>query len=155
MRGLGKEKMLLGAPGRRILTSRPRTRTLIFFTLAAITTYYLLFSEPTPQLCVVPYQPETPVAKAPAAGSAEPPGRPQSVLAGAKNPDRATLDSYLNIKIEDVGNWRDPTDPEDPKEVEPGHEFDGKSREPGELGRLQHEKDLRRIWRYVYKMTSK
>lgn len=152
MRGLGKEKMLLGAPGRRILTSRPRTRTLIFFTLAAITTYYLLFSEPTPQLRVVPYQPEVP-HEAPVAVDRG--GRPQSILAGAKNPDRATLDSYLNIKIEDVGNWRDPTDPEDPKEVEPGHEFDGKSREPGELGRLQHEKDLRRIWRYVYKMTSK
>lgn len=150
MRGLGKEKML-GAPGRRMLTSRPRTRTLIFLVLAAITTYYLLFSEPSPQLRVVPYQPETPVdASSPSGG-----GRPQTVLAGATNPDRATLDSYLNIKIEDVGDWRDPTDPEDPKEVEPGHEFDGKSREPGELGRLQHEKDLRRIWRYVYKMTSK
>ncbi|KAK0384921.1 hypothetical protein NLU13_7400 [Sarocladium strictum] len=148
MRGLGKEKMMLGPPGRRMLTSRPRTRTLIFLVLAAITTYYILFSEPSPQMRVVPSQPEAPI---------EPPiggGRPQTVLAGANNPDRATLDSYLNIKIEDVGEWRDPTDPEDPKEVEPGHEFDGKSREPGELGRLQHEKDLRRIWRYVYKMTA-
>jgi hypothetical protein len=149
MRGLGKEKMMLGPPGRRMLTSRPRTRTLIFLVLAAITTYYILFSEPAPAPRVVPHHPETHV---------EPPvpgGRPQTVLAGAKNPDRAVLDSYLNIKIQDVGEWRDPTDPEDPKEVEPGHEFDGKSREPGELGRLQHEKDLRRIWRYVYKMTAK
>jgi hypothetical protein len=149
MRGLGKEKLLPGPPGRRMLSSRPRTRTLIFFILASITTYYILFSEPSSSLKVVPYQPDAP-ATAPGQGTG-----PQAVLAGAKNPDRATLDSYLNIKIEDVGDWRDPTDPEDPREIEPGHEFDGKSREPGELGRLQHEKDLRRIWRYVYKMTAK
>lgn len=98
----------------------------------------------------MPYTPEPPAVPVPGQSTTA-----QTVLAGAKNPDRSTLDSYLNIKIENVGAWRDPTDPEDPKEVEPGHEFDGKSREPGELGRLQHEKDLRRIWRYVYKMTSK
>jgi hypothetical protein len=148
MRGLGKEKMMLGPPGRRMLTSRPKTRTLIFFVLAAVTTYYILFSEPAPPMRVPPPQPQTPL---------EPPvpgARPQTVLAGPNNPDRAVLDSYLNIKIQDVGDWRDPTDPEDPNEIEPGHEFDGKSREPGELGRLQHEKDLRRIWRFIYKMTS-
>lgn len=151
MRGLslGKEKVLPGPPSRRMLTSRPRSRTLIFLLLAAITTYYLIFSDPSPQLRAVPYQPEPPTPDL-----SEQPGKPQKVLGGATNPDRAILDSYLNVNIKDVGDWRDPTDPEDPNEVEPGHEFDGKSREPGELGRLQHEKDLRRIWRFVYSKTA-
>ena len=37
----------------------------------------------------------------------------------------------------------------------PGYETDGTVRDAGAVGRLQHEKDLRKMWRYAYKATAK
>jgi hypothetical protein len=59
-----------------------------------------------------------------------------------------------DISIEDIKGWRDPDDHEDPNDVEPGYERDGKQREPGDISKTQHEKDLRTLWRYAYKTTK-
>lgn len=68
--------------------------------------------------------------------------------------EREMLESW-KVDINDLRKWSDPDDHEDPNDVEPGYETDGKVREAGSISRLQHEKDLRKMWRYAYKTTAK
>lgn len=143
---MGMDKML-NPQTRRSLMARPRPRTILIIALATITSYYLLFSGPSPQLHVVPYLHEN----------------PEKPLSGGSNtgsggdyfaPEEDTKDAW-EIDIEDLRHWRDPDDKEDPDDLEPGYETDGTDRDCGEIGKLQHEKDMRKMWRYAYKTTAK
>ncbi|KAH7326163.1 hypothetical protein B0I35DRAFT_347804 [Stachybotrys elegans] len=128
--------------------SRPRPRTLLLAALASLTAYYLLFTGPSTSVQIVPYIHEatTPSTQAPT---------PED---DANVPKTETgqidLAAEWEIDLKDLRKWRDVDDPEDPNDIEPGYETDGKDREPGEIGRLQHEKDMRKMWRYVYKATA-
>lgn len=62
---------------------------------------------------------------------------------------------YLELSASDIENWSDPDDREDPNQVEPGTEQDGTVRGADEISRLQDEKDKRKLWRYLYRATSK
>lgn len=123
---------------------------MLFIALATVTTYYLLFSGPSPRLHVVPYMHD----------KAGPHGTGKG-LADVKPSDGEYFDekpqtkSPWDIDIKEIKDWKDPDDHEDPNDVEPGYETDGKQREPGDISKLQHEKDMRKMWRYVYKMTKK
>lgn len=131
------DKMLIAPPSRRSLLSRPRPRTILLLALATVTSYWLLFSGPSPDLRVVPYHPE--------GGKGD-----VDYFSG----EDAGKDEW-EIDIEDLRNWRDPDDHEDPNDIEPGYETDGKDRDNGLIGKLQHEKDMRKMWRYAYKTTAK
>jgi hypothetical protein len=123
---------MLNPQGRRILMSRPRPRSVLLITLAAFTTYILFFSGPR-------------------IGYPSPPRLVPDEHATAESQD---MIKDWEISIDEVRKWKDPEDPEDPNLVEPGYETDGKDREPGDIGKLQHEKDMRKLWRYVYKATA-
>lgn len=139
------EKMLNNT-NRRMLFSRPRPRTFLLIVLAAVTTYYLVFSGPSPRLRVIPYvHDEAQPNPGPAGQDPVPAGSPK---------DRLTKSPW-DIDINEIKDWKDPDDKEDPNDVEPGEELDGKERDPGAIARLQKEKDLRKTWRYVYKATKK
>jgi len=81
--------------------------------------------------------------------------------ADTKSPAPGSSHEHSHIKnswdfsIDDIKDWTDPDDKEDPNDIEPGYETDGVEREPGEISKTQHEKDLRKMWRYAYKMTAK
>lgn len=122
-----------------MFASRPRPRTILLIALASITTYFLLFSGPSPRFQVVPYLHDH------SGSSADP-------LAGSGSQDKKKT---WDIDIEDIRQWRDPDDNEDPDDIEPGYETDGEVREPGQISKTQHEKDLRKMWRYAYKMSAK
>ncbi|KAG6013731.1 hypothetical protein E4U43_007139 [Claviceps pusilla] len=160
--------MLLHSQGRRAMFSRPRPRSIFIIILAAITTYFLVFNGPSPRLHIVPYK---------QGGSADQ-GQPSENGAGEQqkplpfptDDDEAILlrpdpghhheeptgtRATWEIDIEDLANWHDKTDSEKDDDVLPGHETDGTPREPGDVMKLQHEKDLRKMWRYAYKTTAK
>lgn len=59
------------------------------------------------------------------------------------------------LTAEHLEDWDDPTDGEDPNDIELGYELDGKERGFGALARLQHEKDMRKEWRHAYAVTEK
>lgn len=125
---------MLNPQGRRILMSRPRPRSVLFITLAAFTTYILFFSGPSIRMSY--------------------PSPPRLVPDEHATAESQEMMRDWEIDIEEVRKWKDPDDPEDPNLVEPGYETDGKDREPGDIGKLQHEKDMRKLWRYVYKATA-
>lgn len=60
-----------------------------------------------------------------------------------------------DISFQDLDKWHDPDDREDPNDVADGFEGDGQWRDAGTISRLQHEKDMRKQWRYAYKVTAK
>ena len=150
---------MLNPQTRRTLMSRPRPRTILLIALATVTAYFLIFSGPSPQLHVVPYlhekpetRPGTPGAEKPLSGES---GSEDALSYFGGDNDKSDQTMDWDIDIEDLRNWRDPDDKEDPDDVEPGFERDGKERDNGQIGRLQHEKDMRKMWRYVYKTTAK
>ncbi|POR37609.1 Uncharacterized protein TPAR_02198 [Tolypocladium paradoxum] len=139
---------VLNPQGRRALLSRPRPRIILLLALASVTTYFLLFSGPAPQLHIVPYLQEKPGST----GSGSPNEKP---LTGGGHQDEPTgTRAEWDIDIEDLRSWSDPDDHEDTNDALPGYETDGTARGPGDVGRLQHEKDLRKMWRYAYKTTA-
>lgn len=143
--------------------SRPRPRSLFIIALALTTTYFLVLSGPPSRLHIVPYK----------NGDSANQGSAFTGTAGKQNEKPLASDTIGNsdpghnhdgptgtradweIDIEDLVNWRDPDDPETNDDVLPGHETDGTPREPPDVARLQHEKDLRKMWRYAYKTTAK
>lgn len=133
------EKML-SPQGRRLCLARPRPRTMLLAAIAAVTTYILVFNGPSNRFQVVPYLHE-------ANGGGN--------VAGTDPTDPSRMKDTWDFSIEDIKGWRDPDDREDPKDIEPGYETDGQVREPGQISKTQHEKDLRTMWRYAYKMTAK
>lgn len=133
------EKMLR-PQSRRICLSRPRPRTIILAAVATVTTYLLIFNQPSHRFRVVPFHDSN--------GGANIPG---VVVAS----DGTGVKNSWDFDIESIKDWRDPDDEEDPKDIEPGYDTDGKVREPGQISKTQPEKDLRKMWRYAYKMTSK
>ncbi|GAB0134985.1 hypothetical protein EsDP_00003337 [Epichloe bromicola] len=154
---------MLHPQGRRTLLSRPRPRSLFIIALALMTTYFLVLSGPPSRLHIVPYK----------NGDSANPGSAFTGTAGKQNEKPLASDEILNsdpghhhdeptgtragweIDIEDLTNWSDPDDAETNDDVLPGHETDGTPREPPDVARLQHEKDLRKMWRYAYKTTAK
>lgn len=138
---------MLNPNGRRMFSGRPRPRTLLLIALAAVTTYYLVFSGPAPQLHVVTQlhnggDSQGGIVPKPATGT------------DGEFYSESQQKGQWDFEIEDIKGWRDPDDHEDPDDVEPGYETDGKERDPGQISRLQREKDLRRMWRYAYKMSA-
>ncbi|KJZ79597.1 hypothetical protein HIM_01066 [Hirsutella minnesotensis 3608] len=129
---------LLNPQGRRKL-ALPRPRVVAIFAIASITSYLLLFSSSAPRAHLVPYL-------KPSSGTSKNPGANHDALSETK--------AEWHIDIADLRYWHDPDDHENPNDALPGYETDGTPREPGDVGRLQHEKDLRKMWRYVYKSTA-
>lgn len=139
---------MLNPQGRRALLSLPRPRVMLLIALASVTTYFLIFSGPAPQLHIVPYPHEQPSSP----GSVPPNEKP---LTGGHHDEPTGTKAEWDIDIEDLRYWSDPDDHENPDDALPGYETDGTHRSPGDVGRLQHEKDLRKMWRYAYKTTAK
>lgn len=127
---------MLTPPSRRIL----RPKTILLGALATFTVYYFLFSDPSPGSRVVPYPHENKDS-----------GQQVTGLNGEITQSKSPWD----VDPSEIRNWRDSDDEEDPNDVEPGYYGDGKQRKEGEISRLQSEKDLRKMWRYAYKMTKK
>ncbi|KAM5352332.1 hypothetical protein ACJ41O_005055 [Fusarium nematophilum] len=133
--------------GRRMFGAKLRPRSMLIIVFAMLAAYFLLFSKSGPHIQVVPHNPNE---QAPNANTANP------------QPNEQTDDSqYASIQRElweltaqDLKDWWDPTDNEDPNDVELGYETDGKERGFGDLGKLQHEKDMRKEWRHAYSVTS-
>ncbi|KAL2687353.1 hypothetical protein Neosp_004910 [[Neocosmospora] mangrovei] len=133
--------------GRRMIGVKLRPRSMVIITFAMVSAYFLLFSG-SPNIQVVPFDPKA----QPGSGNGN----------GANTqPNEQTEDQYSSIQRElweltaqDLKDWWDPTDGEDPNDVEPGYETDGKDRGFGSLGKLQHEKDMRKEWRHAYSVTS-
>ncbi|RFU72785.1 major facilitator superfamily transporter [Trichoderma arundinaceum] len=210
---------MLSPHARRGFIGRPRLRVILLIVLASVTSYYLLFSGPSPHFNIVPYlpeQPETqgthpnpPASQAPLDdnsndapvkdeddgsvqdgkpvadekphddGPKEDETRPSDAdkeqekeqeneqeKEQEKEPEKPLnmdLETYnkeiemleaWDLNIEDLRQWKDPSDKEDPNDVAPGYETDGKGRDSGTISRLQHEKDMRKMWRYAYKTTA-
>ncbi|KAI6781685.1 uncharacterized protein J7T54_003951 [Emericellopsis cladophorae] len=130
-----------------MLSSRARPRTLLLIAFASVTTYWILFSGSGPQFHVVPFTHDS------TAGQQFTPSGQQSTKGDASDAGPSEKHAW-DISIEDIKGWRDPDDDEDPADIEPGYERDGKHREPGDISKTQHEKDLRTLWRYAYKTTK-
>ncbi|KAK5987217.1 hypothetical protein PT974_11341 [Cladobotryum mycophilum] len=194
---------MLHPQARRGVLARPRLRVVLLIALAVISTYYLLFSGPTPRFNIVPYLHDTPNSPTeipgeddhdhvavkdeddgsiqngkPAAAETQPPPeeeheeevkheeappqnqdtkpkqeKPLNMDVETYNKEVEMLESW-DLNIEDLRKWRDPDDKEDPSDVAEGYETDGKQRDSGTISRLQHEKDMRKMWRYAYKATA-
>lgn len=228
---------------------RPRLRIILLIVLASVTSYYLLFSGPSPGFNIVPYLPEQPGAQgnqptSPApptpqapvdnngndkpikdegsgsdnssndtptknegsgsdkngndtpvkdeddgsvldgkpsaeekphddppeggASKSDPPKENESQPSDAEKEQEKPLNMDLetynkeiemleswDLTIEELRQWKDPSDKENYNDVAPGYETDGKGRDSGTISRLQHEKDMRKMWRYAYKTTAR
>ncbi|KAG5914216.1 hypothetical protein E4U42_000618 [Claviceps africana] len=158
----------LNAQGRLAMFPRLRPRTIFFLVLAALTTYFLVFSGPSPRLRIVPHKHDSLAGEDGAHGQhhnppnpsepqkpAEPAGAEDSKGSIAQNDPGHHHDEptgsrpVWEVSIEDVADWADPVYKE-ADDLLPGHESDGTFREPGDVARLQHEKDLRKMWRWAY-----
>lgn len=171
---------MLNPQSRRSILSRPRPRSILLIVLAVITTYVLVFSGPAPKLHIVPYAPETEHTEGNHHNAADtntstgatpnpPSEKPLSDKKKGPKPEDLALKpdpghhheeptgtrAGWDIDIEDLTYWSDPDDKETNDNVLEGYETDGTAREPGDVARLQHEKDLRKMWRYAYKTTAK
>ncbi|UKZ46488.1 hypothetical protein TrVGV298_000692 [Trichoderma virens] len=235
---------------------RPRLRVILLIALAAITSYYLLFSGPSPRFNIVPYlpedtkanQPASPAPQSPQAPYHQPPvptkapsdtnsnttpgkdkgdgsgnngnaaptndqndasnsgndkpakdeddgsiqdgkpsteekphedsnkedppksdspkeneNRPSEAAKEQEKPLNMDLETYnkeiemldaWDLTIEELRQWKDEGDKENYDDVAPGYETDGKGRDSGTISRLQHEKDMRKMWRYAYRTTA-
>ncbi|PHH59827.1 hypothetical protein CDD81_2463 [Ophiocordyceps australis] len=146
---------MLNPQSRRGMLSRPRPRIIVFVILASITSYFLLFSGHAPKVHIVPYLHDKTIANKGSPPADEKPltGGPDASDDRPPKPPGPTSADW-DIDIEDLRYWSDPDDKEDPNDALPGYETDGTPRGPGDVGRLQHEKDMRKMWRYVYKTTA-
>ncbi|PNP53081.1 hypothetical protein THARTR1_06291 [Trichoderma harzianum] len=70
------------------------------------------------------------------------------------NKEIEMLDAW-DLSLEELRQWKDQGDKENYDDVAPGYETDGKGRDAGTISRLQHEKDMRKMWRYAYRTTAK
>ena len=170
---------MLNPSSRRTVLSRPRPRTVLLVFLAFVTAYFLVFSGPTPNLHAVPYlhgddnkqedpskgdtptnvhtndeviapkEPVEPVAPVEPVTPVESiaPSEPEQTIPKEK--------PVWDVEVESLSNWREDGDGENYDDAEPGYETDGKDREAGQIAGLRHEKDMRKLWRYGYKMTAK
>ncbi|KAK2592679.1 hypothetical protein QQS21_009609 [Conoideocrella luteorostrata] len=152
------EKML-HPQGRRVLTSRPRPRSLLILALAVLTTYFMVFSGPSPSLHIVPFNKGKPNWSGSVGSNGQQNGNFEDVSLhpdpGHHHEEPTGTRAGWEIDIEDLTYWHDPDDPETNDDVLPGYETDGTPRGAGEVSKLQHEKDLRKMWRYAYKTTAK
>jgi hypothetical protein len=124
---------------------------MIIIVFAMLAAYYLLFS---PATMPVPSNSQG-AAQAPPPSIIEQGGNSQPKEEGDEDEYGAIHRQLWELTAQDLKDWRDPTDGEDPNDIEPGFETDGKERGFGDLGKLQHEKDMRKEWRHAYSVTSK
>ncbi|EXV01429.1 DUF3405 domain protein [Metarhizium robertsii] len=159
---------MLNPQGRRTMLSRLRPRSVFIIIMAALSLYFLVFSGPSPRLHIVPYTKGGNTVKQGSAKDTknnqhdEKPlssPRPEDVALkpdpGHHHEEPTGTRAGWEIDIDDLTYWSDPDDPETNDDVLPGYETDGTHREAGDVARLQHEKDLRKMWRYAYKTTAK
>ncbi|CAF3445864.1 unnamed protein product [Fusarium graminearum] len=137
---------------RRLFGAKLRPRSMIVIVFAMLAAYYLLFS-PTATIPVPSTSPGSVQEQQPPVvehgGNSQPQGE------GEVEDQYGSIHRQLwELTAEDLRDWRDPTDGEDPRDIEPGFETDGKERGFGDLGKLQHEKDMRKEWRHAYSVTS-
>lgn len=164
------EKMIQ-APMRPGLLSSPKPRLFLVIVLLTITAYYLYSAGPPPQLHIVTPSPSEPNNVQEDQSSAEKllvntaPAEDEGVQSfldheATDDASNSTSDShepakpYWEVEISDIENWQDPDDDEDPNNIEPGSANDGQDRDYGAVSRLKEEKDKRKLWRYLYRMTS-
>lgn len=172
---------MIQTPIRSSLLSSPKPRLFLVIALLIISFCYLLSTGAPHDLRVVPYtheeQNNAPSLEdqLPIDGNFEEEtiGDEDSAFAGQGensqvSADDATSESsanntsgskqpvkpYWDVEISDIQNWDDPDDDEDPNNVEPGYEQDGQQRGAGPTSNLQDEKDKRKLWRYLYRMTA-
>jgi hypothetical protein len=137
---------------RRLFGAKLRPRSMIIIVFAMLAAYYLLFSPTT----TIPVPSNSPGAVQEPPPPVEHGGNSQPQGEGEVEDQYGSIHRQLwELTAEDLKDWRDPTDGEDPRDVEPGFETDGKERGFGDLGKLQHEKDMRKEWRHAYSVTSK
>lgn len=162
---------------RRMFWSRPRPKSMLLAALVIVTAYFVIFSGPRPQLEVVPILHD---ADPPSQGSSSS-LKEQPLTDETKDPTISMddLNDYNDeneyddeefkipektitrkkheweLTADQLKDWSDPSDNEDPKNVEKGYETDGKFRGPDEISMLQREKDMRKEWRHAYKVTAK
>lgn len=121
-----------------------RPRVLAFAIVLALTTCFVFFTR-SADLRIIPY---THDHKTEHFSSDLPETGPSDLNTLADAP-------YWELNASDIKHWHDPTDKEDPNNIEPGTEQDGKDRGADEVSRLQDEKDKRKLWRYIYAATAK
>ncbi|KAF7543280.1 hypothetical protein G7Z17_g10866 [Cylindrodendrum hubeiense] len=131
--------------GRHLHASKLRPKTVFLVIVAMLAAYYLLFSGSDSNVQVVPYDPLRGSEGQDASGN-------QDIDDGSQMP--VVRKELWELTAEYLDDWYDPTDDEDPNDVELGYETDGKERGFGALARLQHEKDMRKEWRHAYSVTE-
>lgn len=150
------------------MLSRLRPRSVFIIIMAALSLYFLVFSGPSPRLHIVPYTKGGNTVKQGSAKDTKNNQHDEKPLSSTRPEDVALKPdpghhheeptgtrAGWEIDIDDLTYWSDPDDPETNDDVLPGYETDGTPREAGDVARLQHEKDLRKMWRYAYKTTAK
>lgn len=137
------------------MTTLLRPRFLLALAFALATVYLFIYSGPSHDLKIInPIHPSRPQSNSPNQQNS-PYGGSSRKGGKSKGHGKVTEKVYWDIQAEDLKNWRDPDDHENPNDVTPGFEQDGIERDEGTISRLQNEKDMRKIWRYVYKSTAK
>jgi hypothetical protein len=159
------DKMLNTQPRRLLARARPRTLLVALFLVSA--GYFFLFSSSAPHFHPVPHL-QTPESN----GNANDKPvdnqvdkvdnhveQPDSFVDQNKPPGAGFFDvpevkNKWDVDIEDIRDWKEADDREDYDDVEPGYETDGKDRDAGTISRLLAEKDMRKLWRYSYRITA-
>ncbi|KAH7011783.1 hypothetical protein EDB80DRAFT_401080 [Ilyonectria destructans] len=127
--------------GRHLFSGKLRPKSTFLIVIAMLSAYYILFSGSGSNApAVPPYFP----------GGSK--GHPLDGQNGGQSPQNRK--ELWELTAEHLEDWDDPTDEEDPNDIELGYELDGKERGFGALARLQHEKDMRKEWRHAYAVTE-
>lgn len=134
----------------RPFRARLRPKSVLLLLVAMAAAYYLIFdrAEASPKVHVVPYYPHKGLHQSSGNSIFEQQG---DTPHDSQRPRKEMWD----LTAEDLKDWHDPTDREDPNDIELGYETDGKERGFGDLAKLQHEKDMRKEWRHAYGVTAK
>ncbi|CAH0053219.1 unnamed protein product [Clonostachys solani] len=160
------DKMLNTQPHRLLARARPRTLLVALFLVSA--GYFFLFSSSAPHFHPVPHlqNPESnnngndkPVDNQVDNAGNHVDSQPDNFVDQNKPPGAGFFDvpevkNKWDVDIEDIRDWREADDREDYEDVEPGYETDGKDRDAGTISRLLAEKDMRKLWRYSYRITA-
>ncbi|KAG5950139.1 hypothetical protein E4U53_005441 [Claviceps sorghi] len=131
--------------------------------VAAVTTYFLVFSGPSPRFHIVPYKQGDSAGGDEASASPpdqEQPARPENnqgapvrTDTGRHHDEPTGTRAIWEIDVEDILDWTN-TAYQEADEVVPGYETDGTPREAGDVVKLQHEKDLRKMWGWAYNTSA-
>ncbi|KAI5462544.1 hypothetical protein BGZ63DRAFT_403759 [Mariannaea sp. PMI_226] len=123
-----------------------RPRSVFLLLVAMLAAYYLIFNRSNTQarVQVVPYYPHQGLHQS--AGN--------SIFEQGGTHDSGLPKEPWDLTAAEIKDWKDPTDREDPNDIELGYETDGKERGFGDLAKLQREKDMRKEWRHAYAVSA-